>query len=80
MKTNTFLIAMLMAVLPSLSEAQNTQQGWTLKQCLEYGLKNFGGVRLAQYKVETANQQAREAISQYLPQVTGTGTFTDKLN
>ncbi|MDR6195683.1 TolC family protein [Siphonobacter sp. SORGH_AS_0500] len=79
MKTNTFLIAMLMAVLPSLSEAQNTQQGWTLKQCLEYGLKNFGGVRLAQYKVETANQQAREAISQYLPQVTGTGTFTDNI-
>ncbi len=79
MKTNTFLIAMLMAVLPSLSKAQNAQPGWTLKQCIEYGLKNYGGVRIAQYKVETANQQAREAISQYLPQVTGSGSFIDNV-
>lgn len=79
MKTNSFLIAMLVAVLPSLSKAQNAQPGWTLKQCIEYGLKNYGGIRLAQYQVETANQQAREAISQYLPQVTGSGTFTDNI-
>ncbi|MDB5240624.1 MAG: transporter [Spirosoma sp.] len=68
------------------------QPGWTqiqpqspatgafrLKDCIDYGLKNFGSVRIAQYQVETADQQAREALSQYLPQVSATGTSTDNL-
>ncbi|WP_077920481.1 TolC family protein [Spirosoma sp. 209] len=48
--------------------------GFRLKDCIDYGLKNFGSVRLAQYQVETADQQARQALGQYLPQVSATGT------
>ena len=56
-----------------------TQGGFRLKDCIDYGLKNFGTVRIAQYQVETANQQARQALGQYLPQVSATGTTTDNL-
>lgn len=50
-----------------------------LKDCIDFGLKNFGTVRLAQYQTETAQEQARQAIGQYLPQVSATGTVTDNL-
>ncbi|MBO0947989.1 TolC family protein [Fibrella forsythiae] len=53
--------------------------GFRLKDCIDYGLKNFGTVRIAQYQVQTANEQSREALSQYLPQVSATGTTTDNL-
>ncbi|ARK12694.2 TolC family protein [Fibrivirga algicola] len=53
--------------------------GFRLKDCIEYGLKNFGTVRIAQYQTQTADQQAREALGLYLPQVSATGTTTDNL-
>ena len=82
MKTNklfpTFLLALATLLLPLGSQAQDTA-GKSLKECIEYGLKNFGTVRIAQYKVETANQQGREALSKYLPQATASGTFTNNI-
>jgi outer membrane protein TolC len=68
--------------LPGWTQAQtqpNATAAFRLKDCIDYGLKNFGSVRLAQYQVETANEQTREALSQYLPQVSATGTTTDNL-
>ncbi|MEZ0540043.1 TolC family protein [Fibrella arboris] len=59
--------------------ATTTSGGFRLKDCIDYGLKNFGTVRIAQYQVQTADEQAREALSQYLPQVSATGTTTDNL-
>lgn len=62
------------------------QSGWAqstnsfrLKDCIDYGLQHYGTVRIAQYQVETANQQARQALGQYLPQVSATGTAIDNL-
>ncbi len=82
MKSNkffpTFLLALATLLLPMGGRAQDTA-GKSLKQCIEYGLKNFGTVRIAQYQVETANQQGREALSKYLPQATATGTFTNNI-
>ncbi|MFC5411055.1 TolC family protein [Larkinella bovis] len=73
----------LVALVVSFSLAASlpgwAQTNWTLKSCIDYGLQHFGTVRLAQYQSETANQQAREALSSYLPQVSGTGNFTDNL-
>ncbi|RDB03172.1 TolC family protein [Runella aurantiaca] len=57
----------------------SAQQSRSLKECIDYGLQHFGTMRVAQYQVETANQQARQALGQYLPQVSGTGNFTDNL-
>ncbi len=59
--------------------AASAQQSRSLKECIDYGLQHFGTVRVAQYQVETANQQARQALGQYLPQVSGSGNFTDNL-
>ncbi|NBB18990.1 TolC family protein [Runella sp. CRIBMP] len=59
--------------------AASAQQSRSLKECIDYGLQHFGSMRVAQYQVETANQQARQALGQYLPQVSGTGNFTDNL-
>lgn len=66
------------------TQAQNQPQpsataGFRLKDCIDYGLKNFGSVRIAQYKLETADQQARQALGQYLPQVNATGTSVNNL-
>lgn len=70
--------------LPLLGWAQTQPQAlatgaFRLKDCIDYGLKNFGSVRLAQYQVQTAEQQARQALGQYLPQVSATGTSTNNL-
>lgn len=55
------------------------QTNWTLKNCIDYGLQHYGTVRIAQYQTQTADQQARQAVGLYLPQVSGTGNFTDNL-
>lgn len=58
--------------------------GWaqtrlTLKDCIAYGIKNNGNVKIAQYKESTAVQQGREALAGYLPQVAGNATLDDNL-
>ncbi|MDQ6479276.1 TolC family protein [Dyadobacter sp. LHD-138] len=68
-------LVMLLA-FPLLSQAQTA---WSLKDCIDYGLKHFGTVRIAQYQKENARQQSRQALAGYLPQVSGTGTFDDNL-
>lgn len=55
------------------------QTNWSLKNCIDYGLQHFGTVKIAQYQVETANQQARQALGLYLPQVSGSATFTNNV-
>ncbi|QRR00642.1 TolC family protein [Dyadobacter sandarakinus] len=65
---------MLTAALPGQS-----QNSWSLKQCLDYGLQHYGTVRLAEYQKLTADQQARQALGLYLPQVSGTGNFIDNI-
>ncbi|WP_353722349.1 TolC family protein [Dyadobacter sp. 676] len=58
--------------------------GWaqtrlTLKDCIAYGIKNNGNVKIAQYKESTAVQQGREALAGYLPQVAGNASLDDNL-
>lgn len=74
----TLLLAILVGLFPIGSQAQ-PQPGKSLKACIEYGLKNFGTVRIAQYKAETANQQGREALGKYLPQASASASFTNNL-
>lgn len=72
-------IAVFLTLLLSASQTSFAQQTWSLKACLDYGLQHFGSVRIAQYQQETANEQARQALGTYLPQVSATGNFTDNL-
>ncbi|WP_019988075.1 TolC family protein [Rudanella lutea] len=64
---------------PTTAQPAVTGTSFRLKDCIDYGLKNFGTTRIAQYQVETANQQARQALGLYLPQVSGAGTFTNNI-
>ncbi|MFN8346704.1 MAG: TolC family protein [Spirosomataceae bacterium] len=57
----------------------SAQQSRSLKECIDYGLQHYGTMRIAQYQTETANEQARQALGTYLPQVSATGNFTDNL-
>lgn len=70
-------------ILPLMGGAQPNPTtppgGWKLKDCLAYGLTNYGSVRIAQNQTEIASQQAREAIAGYLPQVTAQGSATNNL-
>lgn len=75
-------IALVVAGLMGLAfgaSAQPSPTTFRLKDCIDFGLKNFGTVRLAEYQTETAREQARQAIGMYLPQVSATGTMTDNL-
>lgn len=75
-------IALVVAGLMGLAfgaSAQPLPTTFRLKDCIDFGLKNFGTVRLAEYQTETAREQARQAIGMYLPQVSATGTMTDNL-
>jgi len=76
MKKGFFSKVLILLSLPLLTQAQTP---WSLKNCIDYGLQHFGTVRIAQYQKENARQQSRQALSGYLPQVSGTGTFDDNL-
>jgi outer membrane protein TolC len=71
------VVVMVLGLIPG-TRAQ-APASFRLRDCIDYGLKNFGTIRLAEYRAETANQQARQAIGQYLPQVSATGSLTDNL-
>jgi outer membrane protein len=72
------LWALLALVLVAeAASAQTTKL--SLKDCIAYGIKNNSNVKIAQYKQEVADQQSREALSYYMPQVTGNGTLDDNL-
>lgn len=72
-------IAAFLILFTGTALTGSAQQNRSLKECIDYGLQHFGTVRIAQYQVETANQQARQALGQYLPQVSATGNYIDNL-
>jgi outer membrane protein len=72
-----WIIAIL--TIAATSGSSWAQTRLTLKDCIAYGIKNNGNVKIAQYKESIAEQQGREALSTYLPQVTGNGALDDNL-
>jgi outer membrane protein len=73
-KQTWFVLALLLA-----ASGVRAQDPLSLKECIDYGLKNHGSVRIAEYQTAVANQQAKEAISGYLPQVNGVASVDDNL-
>src|SRR6478735_12465568 len=55
------------------------QQKYTLKQCIDYSLANHLSNQVYQNNTEIANQQGREAIAGYLPQVSLNTTFDNNI-
>lgn len=76
MKTERIIAILTLMMVSTVGLAQTK---FSLKDCIDYGLKNNGNVRIGQIKESVAEQQAREALSSYLPQVAGTGTLDDNI-
>lgn len=55
------------------------QQKWNLKECIDYGLKNNRSNVVYENEKRAADAQAKEALADYLPKVSVTGTFDDNL-
>lgn len=68
---------MLMLVLTGYGFAHAQQ--FSLKQCIDYGLRNHLSVVVAQNNIEQSRQKARESLSAYLPQVTFSTGLDDNL-
>ena len=63
-------------ILLTLTISQTmAQQKYTLKECIDYSLKNHLSNQVYQNNIEIATQQGREALAGYLPQIAGTATF-----
>ncbi|WP_138991213.1 TolC family protein [Larkinella sp. C7] len=73
------IVVLLVSLSITASLPGWAQTSWSLKKCIDYGLQHFGTVKIASYQVETANQQARQALGLYLPQVSGSASFTDNV-
>lgn len=56
-------------VLYAIGTKAQSSSNMSLKACIEYGLTHHRSIYVAQNGIEKAKQQAREALSSYLPQV-----------
>jgi outer membrane protein TolC len=61
------------------TSAAFAQQSFNLKEAIDYSLKNHGSTNIYNNQLEIAKQQAKEALSAYLPQVNASLTFDDNL-
>src|SRR6478735_12192465 len=68
-----------LGLLLLLTGYQTTAQKFTLKQCIDYSLANHLSNQVYQNNTEIANQQGREAIAGYLPQVSLNTTFDNNI-
>ena len=54
-----------------------SQQSYSLKEAIDYSLKNHGSNEIYNNELEKVRLQSKEALSAYLPQVNGNITFDD---
>nr|WP_067058279.1 TolC family protein [Mucilaginibacter sp. L294] len=69
----------LLALICFLPFSLFAQQQWNLKDCIAYGLKNNRSGIVYENEKRAADAQAKEALADYLPKVSVTGTFDDNL-
>lgn len=74
MNTRIFLIVIW--VVPSSLIAQDL---WSLRLCIEYGLKNSHSTEVFANEKMLADARAKEALAAYLPTVTLTGSIDDNV-
>ena len=62
-------------VLCSLCCGFSSAQTYTLEQLMDSAMHNNFAIRSAQYDIEAASQQRKEAFTKYFPNVSGTGLW-----
>lgn len=78
-KEHIMIRILLFSILLSFSCTLLAQDAWTLKSCIEYGLKNNSNNAIYRHDKQTADAKAREALAAYLPTVTLTGSLDDNI-
>ncbi|WP_276133952.1 TolC family protein [Polluticoccus soli] len=74
MKRIAFLLAA--SIIGATGFAQET---YSLKQAIDYSLKNHGSNVIYKNEIQKVKLQSKEALSAYLPQVNANATFDDNL-
>ena len=74
--TVLLIIFILCTTYTQIAIGQNT---WTLKTCVDFGLKNNRSVTVYRNEKSMARAKAKEALAGYLPSVNITGTLDDNL-
>lgn len=74
---NRRLAVMVMALGLGLSTV--SAQEMSLKQCIEYGIKNNPNILKSDLEIEKTEQKGKEVLAGALPQVNATGTITDNV-
>lgn len=78
-KISAAYLLLLSVSAPLAVKAQQPDGVLNLKDCIGYSLKNNPSSTIYSNNVEIAHQQKTEAISGYLPQVSGSVAFDDNL-
>ena len=80
MKSIKIVMALFAAIFSAgMSQAQTLQQRLSLKDALNYAIKNSESVKKARLDIEGGKYKTQEVRASALPQITGTGTFTDQI-
>lgn len=69
----------LMCLLCFLPFPLFAQQQWSLKDCIDFGLKNNRSTVVYENEKKAADAQAKEALADYLPKISLTATLDDNL-
>ncbi|MDN5284866.1 MAG: Outer rane efflux protein [Mucilaginibacter sp.] len=73
---NKFIFQLAIWLAPTTIYAQ---QNYSLKDCIDYGLKNNHSNVVYENEKKAADAKAKEALADYLPKISVTGTFDDNL-
>ena len=77
--SNVVLLLFALIFTVGVSQAQTVQLPLNLKDALKYAIKNSETVKKARLDIEGGKYKTQEIRAAALPQVTGTGTFTDQI-
>ena len=73
------LILFAITFTANTSQAQTARLQLSLKDALNYAIQNSESVKKARLDIEGGRYKTQEVRASALPQVTGTGTFTDQI-
>ena len=79
MKSKKKLIGMFILLFLLADVSSFAQKPLTLKECINYSLKNNSNIKIANYNVDISQKKITEQLGNYLPQINVSGELDDNL-